>query len=36
MQELAYSIAKASVDKARERAEDARKALLKHRNEHGC
>jgi len=36
MQEPAYSIAKASVDIARQRAEDARQTLLKHREEHGC
>jgi hypothetical protein len=36
MQEPAYSMAKASVDIARQRAEDARKALLEHRKQHGC
>jgi hypothetical protein len=36
IQEPAYSLAKASVDMAREDAENARRALLNHREEHGC
>jgi hypothetical protein len=35
-QEPVYALAKSSVDMAREIAEDARRALLDHRQEHGC
>ena len=36
LEEPAYSIAKASVERAREHAEQTRTAVLKHREEHGC